>query len=156
MVLPEFESSILQRIDMFADSCQPTITKFTTCIYCWQEKIRKWGVAGTGVLLRIAERHFLMSAAHVLDLGSSFQMPFAVQPSIGPANLVPLRFLSGFSSLPPSDVSPTDPDFRDGDPLDVGIAELHPESVRDLSTRHRFLSLIDIDPRPVSHVDGVF
>ena len=137
----------------FANRCQPTITKYTVCIYVWQERNRKLAVAGTGVLLRVADRSFMLSAAHVMDLTFNHKMPFAAHVGSGAEKPIPLAFIARKSSDPPPDISHGDPDLRDGDPLDISIAELTPETAQRLAARYRFLTLNDFDPFPVQKAD---
>jgi hypothetical protein len=90
----EMEAEIWRELFALLERAQLIITKYTVCIYVWQEKISQLTVAGTGVLLRVGERRFLLSAAHVLDLAFFFHMPLAVQPNDSPGQPIELAFVS--------------------------------------------------------------
>jgi hypothetical protein len=140
----------------FVEQCQPVIAQHTVCIYVWEEKSNSLKVLGTGVLLRVASKQFLLSAAHVLDHGFIHRMPLVAQPSRDPEGAIGLKFVGCRSSIPPTGMRLNDPDLRDDDPLDFGIAELTPETADKLTSRHRFLTLSDLDESPPSETDGLF
>jgi hypothetical protein len=156
-MFPEaIENEIVKLVFSFADRCQPVVSEYTVCIYAWQEKCRRLGVAGTGVMLRVGGKHFILSAAHVLDLAFNLKMPLAAQPNKYPERPIPLLFVGRRSSDPPTGIADNDPDLRNGDPLDISIAELTPETAEKLAAGHRFLTLSDFDPTPPKESDGIF
>lgn len=155
-MLTDPEGEIWDELFELADRAQQVITKYTVCIYVWQKKIKRLAVAGTGVLLRVGDRHFLLSAAHVLDLGFHLKMPMAIQPSLDSVPPIPLNFVGRKSSDPSSGMEENDPDLRDSDPLDISLAELTPDTADKLAIRHRFLTLNDVDPLPPRIADGMY
>jgi hypothetical protein len=95
---------------------------------------------GSGVLFEIADHHFLISAAHVMDRVKELQRAgyqLFLPPGTG-APLVPLTRFLLLSSLPQG--------FgREDDPLDVCVAVLEPATVQGLLPHRRFLHLPDLD-----------
>ncbi|MBI1901016.1 MAG: hypothetical protein HYS13_07885 [Planctomycetia bacterium] len=121
------EKDIWMQLFALADRCQPIVTKYTVCIYAHQQN--RLQVVGTGLVLRIADKHFLMSAAHVLDFTFYHGLPFfAAAVSETPAPPVPLLFVRRHSSARRKDLSEKDPNLRDYDPVDVSVAELQDET----------------------------
>lgn len=155
--LPErLQDEAVRLIFQFADRCNAVISKSTVCIYVWQERIKRLAVLGSGILLRVGDRHFLLSAAHVLDYGFYLHMPLVAQPNEDPEPPITLDFVGRKSSDPPPGVAVTDLSLRDDDPLDISLAELTPDVSGQLAKRYRYLTLSDFDPTPLGKKDGVF
>jgi hypothetical protein len=153
MSVREAEADLWRELFALAALCQPLVTKHTVCIYAHQESLK---TAGTGVLLRVAAKHFLVSAAHVMDLNFYHQLQFYASISTTPAPPIPLLFEHRHSSARPTNLSLKDSALRDDDPLDISIAELKQETVEKLQQRYRFLQVGDLDPSPLTKGAGVY
>jgi hypothetical protein len=149
----ETEAEIWRELFALADLCQPTVTKYTVCIYAHQDTLKP---AGTGVLLRVGEKYFLVSAAHVMDFTFYHQLQFYASVSTTPSIPVPLLFERRSSSARPKELSTKNANLRDDDPLDISIAEFKQESVDALRKRYRFLQVGDLDPSALVKGDGVY
>lgn len=136
------EEEIWAQLYALAEKCHPHVVKSTICIYGWQDKLK---ATGSGVLLRVADRHFLISAAHVLDLTFYHQFQLYTSVSFSPAPPVPLLFVRRASSAKPVGMAATASDLRDADPLDFSVAELQPETAEQISGRFKFLQLGDLE-----------
>lgn len=123
-------------------SCSPSLALATVPIIGIQNELPVPN--GSGVLLGIGECHFLVSAAHVLDVatihGFTYCLPGA--PGESPVHLNRVRV---FTSPPPEGYALTDPELRDNDRLDVGVCELTPEIVRQLDPARRFVRLYEVE-----------
>jgi hypothetical protein len=100
---------------------------------------------GTGVLLQIAEQHFLVSAAHVLDFMSIHEIPYLLSPSEYDQPFIPISPWRCWSSLIPAGRDPKDLEMRNDDPFDVGYVELPADVVNRMGTRYRFAGLSEVD-----------
>jgi hypothetical protein len=93
------------------------------------EKGGSFGVVGTGTLFKIADRHFLISAAHILDDHSPEQWSFGTTPSRG----IIMTFGRG-EFYKPTDTA-----------VDVCIVELKDkDAVAELEKGWRFLTLDNV------------
>lgn len=105
--------------------------------------------AGTGVLFRIADQHFVLTAAHVLDIALEHEIPLTIGNGAENGHPVKIeRLTGGRSPLPPGEDS-KDPDVRLNDPFDVGYIELGDNEMRQMSPDCRFATLQDVDPGKV-------
>lgn len=107
---------------------------------------------GTGVLLKIGTKHFVLTAAHVLDLNIEHHFLFALAPVKKGDLPIPLAgevvlWRSDF----PEGVDPKASDARDDDKFDVGFIELSQEIVDQLGSPRRFASLGEIDVSATLH-----
>jgi hypothetical protein len=87
---------------------------------------------GSGVLIQVSSKFFLLTAAHVLDRGAHTTLYVA-----GRNGLVTLHG-QGFRAMPPSK-------GRDYDKLDVGFVLLFDATVAELQHGHSFLCAQDLD-----------
>jgi hypothetical protein len=90
------------------------LTKFSIPLYV-NDKYQRPVLFGTGFFVRAADDHFLVSAAHVLDVARTQRVFFYVTPS-------KLRALTG------SVLTTGLPDKRDDDLLDIGVMKLSGEA----------------------------
>jgi len=127
------EDELWVQLFQLATQVQERIRKHTVGFYTYQDGIK---VAGTGVLFRVAQRHFVLSAAHVLDY--TFRHGFLFH-SLGPdSKLHPVEFIRRRSSKCPDS-------GRDDDPLDISVAEFTPETASMLSATHEFIGIEQIE-----------
>lgn len=120
----------------------PRIVKCTIPLYAWIKNLVE--LKGTGTLFRIGDRHFVLSAAHVLDYPGIFSVPYctSVCDEGSPLLLNMVKIVS--SPLPPG-ADKFDIDMRDADPFDIAVAELHPDSATKLEPYWRFAQLQELD-----------
>ncbi|MBN9519493.1 hypothetical protein J0H58_13380 [bacterium] len=101
---------------------------------------------GSGVLLEIGDKSFIVSAAHVLDWAALHEQPLCVPRSPAPTPPLWLDRAEGYLvTQVPEGRKATDPHMRDHDPLDVGVCVLHPDDATELKKHFRFLRLYQID-----------
>jgi hypothetical protein len=124
------------------DASAPEISRSTVSIYGYHQNAVHQN--GSGVLLEIGEKHFLLSAAHVIDFTSIHGITYMLSPAEGKEPVPLVNFNAGTSALPPHR-DPKDPDMRDDDPLDVGFIELNDEIVHRLLPVRRFATLREVD-----------
>src|ERR1051326_7888115 len=101
-------------------------------------------LTGSAVLLRIANTHFLLSAAHVLDGNAGSTLYYG-----GRGPLKPLEGIAQKSSLPAGC-------SREDDKIDTGLMELKPNIVSDLNRQHRFLDARHLQPNDVARPDSIY
>lgn len=147
------EEALWEQINQLSMRCLPKIAKTSICLYVWNEERLK--VAGTGVLLRIADRHFILSAAHVIDLTFYHKMLFYTSHLGEAAIPFPLLFKTRDSSARSPNLDTTDPNLRHEDPYDFSLAELQQETVVLLRHSHQFISVHDLDPTPIPIASGI-
>jgi hypothetical protein len=99
---------------------------------------------GSGVLLQIADKHFLVTAAHVLDFATIHKIPYYIGAWQQGALPIYLGGMGVLTSGYPPNRALDDPEMRDDDPFDVGVAILPAEILDQLSGR-RFLNLTEVD-----------
>ncbi|MBA4191777.1 MAG: hypothetical protein C0467_27675 [Planctomycetaceae bacterium] len=100
---------------------------------------------GSGVLLQIANKHFIVSAAHVLDF-MAFRNTLCFIPSRAErGNPIPLSNVGILVSPIPPNRTRDDPRMRDDDKFDVGVCELTPEILAQMTSDYRFMHLFDVD-----------
>jgi hypothetical protein len=118
------------------------ISRATVSIYGYHQRAVHQN--GSGVLLKIGDKHFLLSAAHVIDYTAIHGIPYLLSPAEG-KEPIPLDRVRACTSPWPAHRDPKDPDMRDADPLDVGFVELNREIVDRLQPARRFAPLQEID-----------
>jgi hypothetical protein len=94
------------------------------------------GVAGSGVFLTIAEEHFLLTAAHVAEIGTKYGFGLYVPPGVPGTKLISLGDTSVYASE-----SGTAPE----DILDIAAVHLRPETIPALERGHKFVRLQHLD-----------
>jgi len=106
---------------------------------------------GSGVLLSIGQKHFGITAAHVLDeIGRCFEQGFSVlvPPGKYGEKLLRLGKFGTYRTPVPKEGG------RRNDYFDIGIIDFPPETADTLSKTRRFLTITDLDPwetlRPTS------
>ena len=145
------EAEIWRQLIALAERRQQVATKATVCLYAWQDGLK---VAGTGVLLAVADKHFLLSAAHVMDL--TFIHGFQFHACLSRTEpLVGIEFVCRCSSIKPAGIDSRDSCLRDNDSIDLSAAEIAPKSIGHLARRHSFLNLADLDFMPPRKGDGI-
>ena len=101
---------------------------------------------GSGVLLRVGETPFMLTAAHVADEFRDMKWKgiYFGTPDLEPLSAGTVKFLCSKPGMGP---------FRGDDPIDVAVVELSPEVAMKLSAFMRFLSLADLllDPQIPQH-----
>jgi len=100
---------------------------------------------GSGVLFKIANRHFVLTAAHVVDHGTIHKIPFAISPVKPGEPPIQLTGVDTGTTPVPSGRKENDPHMRDDDPLDVGFVELTSEMVARTCGEARFATLDEVD-----------
>lgn len=96
---------------------------------------------GSGVLLRIGDSHFLVTAAHVLDHFAAGPVYLPVPPGM-PENGIPCRCVKAFQSQRHKDGG------RENDNVDIAVAQFTDETARKLSSFMRFITLSDVETNP--------
>lgn len=124
-------------VDRMMRECPPILQRHTIAFF--GERDRKQIQSGSGVLITVGERHFVLSAAHVLDLHSRRHIPLWVMPDEIGKKVVSLDGAKLYTSE-----LPANGDRRD-DPIDAGFLELTPKIVSELVSSKAFLPLRDID-----------
>ncbi|MCG3147723.1 MAG: hypothetical protein PCFJNLEI_01164 [Verrucomicrobiae bacterium] len=99
---------------------------------------------GSAVLLQIADAHFLLTAAHVLDTNARSTLYYGVGG--------PLQVLEGVAHK--SGLS--DGTSRDEDRNDVGFMELKPRIAAHLSHGHRFLNVCHLQPNEAVRPSSIY
>lgn len=123
--------------------CGPIIQRHTVAFFDEDMLVQRQG--GTGVLLTVGDRHFILTAAHVLDLYAERGLPMFIMPEHKGAKLVSLDGAVMYRSEMP--------DSRDrlDDPMDVGFVEIMPGIVAELAPSKTFLTLDGVDLRDPFH-----
>lgn len=99
---------------------------------------------GSGILFAIAEKHFLFSAAHVLDYCTIHRFPYFIGAARDGERPIALSGLPVHCSSVPTTRSETDAHMRDDDPLDIGVCELTQEVVNRMAPDRLFLRTQDL------------
>lgn len=118
----------------------PVISRYTACLLAPNPKGPEGSaqLAGTGVFLQIADKHFLVTAAHVADIAFKDGLPFLVPRKAGQAS------------------HPLQLNFVDGHYVteyDISVLELDQPTAAELKGFHDFLVINDLDPQPL-HPDA--
>jgi len=103
---------------------------------------------GSGVLLRIEQNRFLVTAAHVADqrFDQRWRPIFFGTPTGD--DLIQLAWLKG--RLSPKEADPN----REDDPIDMAVLELRPEVADKLAEFMRFVTLNELEVNPKKLQDG--
>jgi hypothetical protein len=101
--------------------------------------------AGTGVLLEVGGLHFILTAAHVLDIYGERRLPIFVMPELMGARLISLNGAEVFRSEMPISRNPLE------DPMDFGFVQLTPQIVAQLERSKTFLTLRGVDIADAFH-----
>jgi hypothetical protein len=118
------------------DRCFIDINQVTIPLYKPRDGgIRPWG---TGTLLHVGDRHFILTAAHVIDDITHVRAPFYLPPRESEGEPYPLTPADLVNSPLPAGVAD-----RNDDPVDLALVELRREAVDHVSVRRRFASLAD-------------
>lgn len=119
--------------------CPPIIQRHTIAFFGEQDG--KQIQCGSGVLLQVGGQHFVLTAAHVLDLLLVHSIPLFLMPGEAGKKLISLTGAVFYSSEMPSSRS------RNDDVMDVGFVELTAPTASELVPGKTFLRLKDIDVR---------
>lgn len=103
---------------------------------------------GSGVLLEIADKHFVLTAAHVMDICQKHESPTYVSSgNVGDSLIQFEDFQSYLSSMPEGG-------SREDDPFDISVSEIPEVLAQNLLGSRRFVRLADIDPRDKQRKGG--
>ena len=130
-------------VDRLMRECPPVIQRHTIAFFA--EQSRKQIQCGSGVLLQIGGRYFVLTAAHVLDLHALHRFPIYLMPDEIGGTVISLDGAKLYSSELPQSKDRLD------DPMDAGFLELTPRIVSELVSSKTFLPLRDIDPHDAFH-----
>jgi hypothetical protein len=97
---------------------------------------------GTGVLLQVADAHFLVTAGHVADCLADPGITLSLGSPVDGERVIHLETIRWVSSGELGKAN------RERDAADVAVVALEPHVVARLPSRLRFTSLAEIDPRP--------
>ncbi len=114
------------------------ISAVTIPLYTKQD--RKTLLCGSGVLLQVAEKHFIVSAGHTFDARKMLDLPLWVTDGVVGNSLLPLGQVLIRSS------ETAVPYHRTDEPFDTAVCELSSETASKIAVQKRFLRLIDVDP----------
>jgi hypothetical protein len=131
---PEFQAFL----DKIATESGEFLSHFTVPFF--DELNGDQAQGGTGVLVQVGEWHFILSAAHVLDVHSRDKSPIYVMGSERGARLISLDGAELFTSYMPAGGK-----RNIDDPMDSGFLALTPEIVSQLLPSKTFLPLTKID-----------
>lgn len=109
------------------------------------EQFGKTFVCGTGVLLQVGEKSFIITAAHTFDARRTADLPLWVTDGVVGNKLVPLGEVLIRTS------KTKDPHHRTDEPFDMAVCELSRETATQIAVRKRFLRLNDVDPWDRQH-----
>jgi hypothetical protein len=118
--------------------CRERIAAVTAPIYTEQDGATI--LCASGVLLQIADRHFLVSAGHTFDARRMLYLPLWVTSGVIGSKLLPLgqvRIRSSDTKVPYD---------RTDEPFDIAVCELSGETGEQIAVNKKFLRLADVDP----------
>jgi hypothetical protein len=118
--------------------CRERIGAITIPLYTEQ-----WGktiLFGTGILLQIAAKHFIVSAGHNFDARRMCDLPLWVTDGVLGNRLLPVGQVLIRSA------ATNDPYYRNDEPFDLAVCELSSEVAERIAVSKRFLRLLDVDP----------
>ena len=119
--------------------CRGRIGDLTVPLYTEQEGETK--LCGSGILLQIAEKHFIVSAGHTFDARKMLNLPLWVTSGVlEQQKLLPLGEVLIRSS------ETKDLYYRSDEPFDMAVCELTGETASQIAVQKRFLRLNDVDP----------
>jgi len=125
-------------MDRTGVECRARIAKVTVPLFT--EQFGKTFVCGSGVLLQIAEKGFIVSAGHTFDARKIANLPLWVTNGVVDSKLLPLGEVTIRSS------ATNDPVDRTDEPYDIAVCELPAETTAQIVGEKQFLRLIDVDP----------
>lgn len=128
------------RTFMTRTSCECRKSIFDVTIPLYTEQDGNTLLCGTGVLLQIAEKHFIISAGHTFDARRMLDLPMWVTDGVVGNKLIPLGQVTIRSS------ETNVPYRRTDDPFDTAVCELSRETGAKIGVEKRFLRLNDVDP----------
>ena len=117
--------------------CGAVIQRHTIAFFDEEKLVQRQG--GTGVLLTVGGRHFILTAAHVLDVHAERRLPMFIMPEHKGARLVSLDGAVIYRSEMPVSRNRLD------DPMDVGFLEVTPNIASELTSSKTFLTLDGVD-----------
>ena len=127
-----------QFMDRTSLECRARISVVTIPLYTKQYGITL--LCGSGVLLQIAEKYFIVSAGHTFDARRMLDLPLWVTDGVVGNSLLPLGQVLIRSSVTAVAYDRTD------EPFDTAVCELSSETASKIAVQKRFLRLIDVDP----------
>jgi hypothetical protein len=128
-----------------ANAATPQISRCTVPILSFRDRVAQ---SGSGVLLEIAGTHFLLTAAHVLDLAMEHGVCLALPPCGESNAFLPLNDINVLRTPVPFG-------GRDYDQEDVAVCELNPAIVSGLQPLRRFARLYETS-RSLGFGPGVY
>jgi hypothetical protein len=110
---------------------------------------RKLVQCGSGLLLRIAHKHFVLTAAHVLDIHAILNLQLYVGSRVQGGPPTPLIGSKLIRSPHNPKLDPVkdynELRLKESDPLDCGVLELADETAAMLAENRRFATLREVD-----------
>lgn len=125
-------------MDLTGVECRAHIAKVTVPLFT--EQFGKTFVCGSGVLLQISEKGFIVSAGHTFDARKIANLPLWVTNGVVDSKLLPLGEVTIRSSATNAPVDRTD------EPYDIAVCELPAKTTAQIVGEKQFLRLIDVDP----------
>jgi hypothetical protein len=125
-------------MDRTSRECRARIAAVTMPLYTKQDG--RTLLCGSGVLIQVAEKHFIVSAGHTFDARRMLDLPLWVTDGVVGNGLLPL----GQVVIRSSETSV--PYHRTDEPFDIAVCELSSETAAKIAGQKRFLRLIDVDP----------
>jgi hypothetical protein len=125
-----------------AEECRQQIARSTVPIFGSQDD--KPVENGSGVLFSIADRYFLITAAHVIDFATIHKTPYYLSSGKDGGAFIPMNNVQTATSPIPTTRDRLDRDMRDDDPFDVGVCEL-PLTIVEQLQPVGFLRMPDVD-----------
>lgn len=120
--------------------------RYVIPVFATNERLHHYAL-GSAVLLKISNKHFLISAAHVFDEHRNPRLPTDLLIP-GRDRLIALSGTMITSSLPPSG-------RRNDDKVDIGILHLDHEVVHELA-HFRFLGIKKVDPSDAPYPQSLY
>jgi len=102
-------------------------------------------LSGSGVFLKIGDRDFILTAAHVLDLNVFHGIPLTLGPEHNGGPPIPLNGAQIWCCEFPAKGDINDPDARLADPFDIGFVALTTAHAKCLSNLRAPITLQDLD-----------
>lgn len=131
--------------------CCTRLAKQTVALYIEHEK--KIIQNGTGVLFRVADRSFIVSAAHVFDPTIHHRAPLFV--GLPHAGVAPMS-LAGSTIIASAPTPGSNPPDRDEDPYDVAVVLLPENVVDSLKEGFEFATMADVDLDDDDHIGSYY
>jgi hypothetical protein len=126
------------------DQCTLDISRATIPFFAFHNN--QVVLFGSGTLLQIADRHFIVSAAHVLDYPAVHGIPTMLSPGTDGGKFIPLDRTRVYTTPIPKGRR-EGPAMREGDDDDVGVCELPAEIAEQLCPARRFVRLDEVSRR---------